>query len=113
MEMLTLLWQDLMFNFRLFVNEKTNRYDCAIEPPFIMRNYGEVARNLETGSRYLTIVTYAFIRMFELEVELLLQFEATKKLKDFVDYFVGNVFTNAPYFGQDLGQSLWIISVLD
>jgi hypothetical protein len=111
-EMLELVWQDMLYNQRFFVEGALKFRETAYLPPFIERSYPQLLKDFNNPDCFLRVCGFAFFRCFEMQLELMNYCEAMRNLKKFIEFSYSNVF-NGIKTRPDLVKNLWMMSVID
>jgi hypothetical protein len=67
-EKLELVWQDMLYNQKLFVDNSIYKKEILYLPPFIERNYQNIVKDFFNSDSFLKICGYTFFKCFEMQL---------------------------------------------
>ncbi len=71
-EKLELVWQDMLYNQKFFVdNSSAFKREIIYLPPYIERSYQNIVNDFFNPDNFLKICGYTFFKSYEMQLELM------------------------------------------
>lgn len=116
LEHLSNLFNDILYNFKkliLIPSSTTNTEKTQYKSPFITKDINLVHSYFESKHNFLQISNFCFLKMFEIHLDLVQQFEGMKKFKQYLDFVLANVLNVITSREEDVARNIWMIETID